>query len=265
LHRQHKRILDLPLLVHELEGRQVPFQLTIVGDGEDRDSILDELGADRLNNGTASFLGYMPPEQIATQIYPYHDILIHLSAAEGCPQVVQQAMAHGLVPICSEFLGIHSLKFLRDGSTCCIFPVGDLGCAADRIEKLYKNPDQLALMARVGQQKMHELDITHVFDGWEQAIIDALRLPIRTLVPSDPKIPAIAPDVSRLARLGLSPGGAEWVRRTLRRFPVLSDGWAEWPGTSTVLDESTRVAILAQLHALDRAMRPVKSLTKLDA
>jgi glycosyltransferase involved in cell wall biosynthesis len=250
LHVQHKRILDLPPVVEELERRAVRFELTVVGDGEGRESLLECFG-NPLKHGSVRFLGYQSPERITQEIYPQHDVLLHLSASEGCPQVVQQAMAHGVVPVCSNFLGIHSLGFLRDEDTCNIFRLGDITGAAAKLGRLYHQPGMLVRMAQAGRQEMRKFAIEKVFETWEQTIGDVLHLPIRKFGQGDRSISEVPLDQGRLARLGLTPGAIDWVRRVSRRFPELPDGWAEWPGTIANLDEQTRSEILADLIRLD--------------
>jgi glycosyltransferase involved in cell wall biosynthesis len=257
LHQQHKRIMDLPMLVEKLERRKVGFHLTVVGDGEERGSLLECFG-NRLHRGTVRYLGYVPPERIDEKIYPEHDVLLHFSTSEGCPQAVQQAMAHGVVPVCSEFLGIHSLGFLRNDETCCIFPIGDVATAADKVTKLNRRPELLMLMARAACEAMGAFAMAQVLQTWEKAVIDVLRLPVRLMNQIDRNF-EVAPDHGRLARLGLSPGAIDWVRRGLRRFPELPDGWAEWPGTLTNLDEQMRSEMLADLRGLDENARAAET------
>jgi glycosyltransferase involved in cell wall biosynthesis len=259
LHREHKRILELPRLVEELARRAQPFELTIVGDGEGREALLEKLSDERAQ-GTVRFVGYLPPEQIAREIYPRHDILIHFSApvGEGCPQVLQQAMAHGVVPVCSEFVGIHSLGFLRHGETCLTFHLGDIERAAAHVRELQRDPALRAAMARRAENAMRSFDINRALRAWRDAIDDARRLPSRDAGPHMHELAAHLPDAGRLQRAGVPAVWADRLRRTLRRYPAHADGWAEWPGTMVVLDEATRMAIMKDLVAIDDEARPVE-------
>jgi hypothetical protein len=178
--------------------------------------------------------------------------------------VLQEAMAHGVVPVCSEFIGIHSLGFLRTGETCFIHKGGDLVSAADHVQRLNSERALLSRMSLAAHEAIREFSVENVWHQWEAAIMGALRLCPSAAAPRDEGLPSIAVDKSRLGRLGVSPQLSDWLRRRLRRFPDFPDGWAEWPGTLAALPASTQVLMLNELGNLDGALRGMQRSERVD-
>jgi hypothetical protein len=76
-------------------------------------------------------------------------------------------------------------------------------------------------------------------DTWIGAVEETFDQPVASARAGHARLTE-APEAGRLERAGLSPRVADVVRRTLRRYPDFSDGWAEWPGTLTDLDPRVR-------------------------
>ena len=252
LSHQHKRVLDLPTLVDELHRRGTSFRLTIAGSGEDEAELRERLQSQVLT-GEVVFAGYVRPEELHRSIYPGHDALIVLSPAlgEAGPMIIQEAMVHGVVPVSSEYLGVHALGFVRHGETGYLYPCGDISRAADCLTTLANEPALLTGMSRSCLSKASEFALASVHEKWLDALNTLAQQPARPLV-KELGLPGLEQEAShsRLDRV-LSPTGADQVRRLLRRWPIHLDGWAEWPGTITHVDEETRIAMIADLVRLD--------------
>jgi glycosyltransferase involved in cell wall biosynthesis len=247
-----KRVLDLAPLVEELFRRAANFCLTVVGSGEDEAQLRERLQPHVLT-GRVNFKGYVTPDELNRSVYPAHDALIVLSPAlgEAGPLVIQEAMAHGVVPVSSEYLGIHSLGFVRSGQTGFIYPCGDLSRAADCLRDLASDSLLLRRMSQACLAAAGEFSLEIVHQKWLEALDQLSQWPPRVLS-KDLKRTGLEPEAgeSRLDRL-LSPEWADRVRRLLRRWPEHPDGWAEWPGTMTHADDERRVAVMADLLRLD--------------
>jgi glycosyltransferase involved in cell wall biosynthesis len=252
LNQEHKRASDLIPFVKHLTRSRVPFRLTIVGSGESEHRLRQAL-APHAARGTVEFLGHVPPQRLQLEIFPAQDVLLSFSPSEGCPQGIQQALAHGVVPICSEFLGAHSLGFLRAEETALFFPVGDAAGAARQTERLAHDDSMLEEMSRVGRAEAE----TFPADGSMRRWLDAFRLTLsqpvrRAAVASSDDVAPNRESISRLERLGVPAGLADALRRLLRRWPRFLDGWDEWPGTVSTVGEAEKADMLAQLHRLDQ-------------
>jgi glycosyltransferase involved in cell wall biosynthesis len=251
-HQHHKRVLDTVPLVAELKRRGVPFCLSFVGSGEAEVELRRRL-RDEEAEGTVRFLGFLSREGVHSQVYPSHDVLVLFSPSEGCPLSVQEAMGHGVIPVCSEFLGVHSLGFLRHGETALIYALGDLSRMADHLERLSREPALLQRLSLSCVTEAKGMTIEHSHLLWEKAFRKALALPVRGLG-KDVDCPGSKPirSANRLDRLCGSPGLADWIRRTLRRWPNFRDGWAEWPGTVVPTDAAMHADMIQELSRLDR-------------
>src|SRR5262249_48150210 len=252
LNQLHKRVLDMAPLVEELHSRGVSFQLTGAGSGEDEWQLQRRLQT-HADAGRVLFAGYVQPSELHRGLYPKHDTLIALSPelGEACPLVIQEAMAHGVVPICTDFVGVHSLGFLRNGRTGYIYPCGDTTRAADHLMALANDPALLHTMSENCREASRGFALGIAHKRWLDSLDELVERPPRPL-------PANLGDIDlepaagggRLDRL-LSPAGADRARRAFRRWPDLPDGWAEWPGSISHVDEETRIRMLAELRELD--------------
>jgi hypothetical protein len=167
-----------------------------------------------------------------------------------------------VVPVCSEFLGVHSLGFVRHEETALLFPVADTATAARHVQRLAEDAGLLEELSRAGRARAETFTMEWSRRRWLNAFQETLALPVRGLgeLSSDDLLVQTGRG-SRLERLGLSPGVADWLRRRLGRMPRFADGWGEWPGTVSAPDDATRTAMLAELRRLDRPQPRALELT----
>jgi glycosyltransferase involved in cell wall biosynthesis len=251
LNEMHKRASDLIPFIEHLTRSRVPFRVTVVGSGESEHRLRQAL-APHAARGTVVFLGHVPPQRLQLEIYPAQDVLVSFSPSEGCPQAIQQALAHGVVPVCSEFLGAHSLGFLRAEETALFFPVGDAAGAARQADRLAHDDAFLEEMSRAGRAEAETFPADWSMRRWLDAFRITLSQPVRkAAVPSADDLAPNRTSLSRLERLGLPAGPADALRRLLRRWPRFLDGWDEWPGTVSAVGESEKADLLAELQRLD--------------
>ncbi|HUP61198.1 MAG TPA: glycosyltransferase family 4 protein [Thermoanaerobaculia bacterium] len=224
LEEMQKRALDLATTAEELCRRDVPFTLDVAGDG----SAAAELHA-RLPD--ARFHGWLSHEELYASIYPELDVLVHFAEWEGITIAPREAMAHGVVPVVSRFLGSEVEGEFVDGENSLTFPVGDVHAAADAIERLHRDRPllrRLSAAARASQSgiRSHEGAI----DAWAEAFDSVLASPQRPGV----SLPPVPRDRGTLERLPAPL--AELVRRA-RRIEYAEPG-GEWPHWSGMRDEA---------------------------
>jgi hypothetical protein len=178
-------------------------------------------------------------------------MVVVFSPSEAFCLVVCEALVHGCIPICAEFLGLRSLPWFRRGSVMT-FPVGDMPTAADRVESIQKDEQLFQRLSESAVDVGRQFTWERTRREWLTAMDELLdRPPVgldgRGGFPMEQPRPA-----GRLERLGLSISISEALRRLCRRYPDFRDGWGEWPGTLAVLTESQYREIVAALERLDR-------------
>lgn len=198
-----KRVLDLIPLMRVLDG----VTLHIAGSGPDESRLRHEL-----RGMPVVFYGDLSREALYEKVYPRIDALLVFSPAEAGPIVAWEAMAHGVVPIVSDFIGREEEGVLRDR----VFPVGDTAAAAKLIRE--SPPAHVELPAAY--------TLPAFTRSWHDALSTMIHMPIRRGPPA-----ALPPLVSpgRLARLGLGVQAMARIRRLLRHRHEQQDPGSEWP------------------------------------
>lgn len=146
---ERKRVLDLPRIVHALIAAKVPVELTVIGDGPDREQLLAR-AAHLLPPGAMRWLGALSHERTIEELKGQHACLL-ISDFEGMPRAVVEAMACGCVPVVSATSG-GICELVADGVNGCLVPVGDIEGFRDRLESLYRDPVRRVAMARAARQ-----------------------------------------------------------------------------------------------------------------
>lgn len=128
-----------------LRDRGVPFQLSIIGEGEERQNIEAEILKHNLN-GHVKLLGAKTQEEVA-HLLPDADCYIQSSISEGIPVAIMEAMACELPVVSTNITGIPEL--VLDGKTGVLVAPSDTEGMAEALDFLYKNP---AIRHEMGKQ-----------------------------------------------------------------------------------------------------------------
>lgn len=141
------RVLQIGL---ELQRRDVPFRLRLVGDGPDRARYEAWVKDHQLQN--VVFLGWRPPVEVAEYGAAAHFILLPTSS-EGWPKVLSEAMSRGAVPITSSVSSIPQV-LAEIGAGVALAP-DDIQGAADAIVRYLDNPNGWLAASRAGAAAAH--------------------------------------------------------------------------------------------------------------
>lgn len=228
LEQAQKRVLDLCEITAQLRQHGIPFQLSICGSGPAEEELRLRLEP-FIQSGQVQFHGWCDKQTLYDQHLPAADCFIHTAAFEGVTIAPREAMAHGVVPVISQFRGLATEGQFRHGHNCLTFPVGELSEATAAITRLHHDR---ALWKRLSDAAVLSQQGKYSFDGaiktWADAFSHCLDLPVRTgSIPKQTKTPP-----GRLSQLGLSEGLQHWIR-TIAGIPVQhSDPGSEWPTNS---------------------------------
>jgi hypothetical protein len=223
-------VLDLAGVADALDRKGVDYELTVVGDGPARSALEEAL------RGRARLTGKLPVDALYETILPSLDVLLLFSTAEAGPQVVWQAMHHGVVPVVSAYRGLAAEGTLRHGETAMVFPLGDVEAAASCIASLAQNRSLLNGIAAAAEKEVDPCYILdHSFEEWLRALEDAVSLPCAV----GQELP-FRPPSGALERWHLPAWLAYTVRRVSGRLPTPVDPGDEWPHFGPIDPESVR-------------------------
>ncbi|MEO1444929.1 MAG: glycosyltransferase family 4 protein, partial [Cyanobacteria bacterium J06635_11] len=122
----------LPVLLRSLSTLKQTYptiQLTVVGDGSDRElltSQVKELGLSK----QVDFVGYQSPESVRAYLQR-SDVFVMSSFAEGVPVVLMEAMMSGLPVVATQIAGVSEL--VEDGVNGFLVPPSDVDALRNRI------------------------------------------------------------------------------------------------------------------------------------
>ena len=236
LEQVSKRIFDLIPLASHLGNAAV--DLHVFGDGPDREALEDGL------RGRAIFHGYMPTERLYEVAYPQLDVVLLFSETEGSPNVLYEAMQHGVVPVSSRFLGLATERIVRHEENALTFEVRDSAEAARLLLTLQQDRTLLGRLANNAVETVSSFTDVDMYRQWEELVTNLRKQP-----PVSPGRDAVVPAAGRLDRI-LPPRAANALRQWAGRSGGAASGWEEWPGSQPA-ESATLERISQELAAID--------------
>ncbi|MCE7861148.1 MAG: colanic acid biosynthesis glycosyltransferase WcaL [Chloroflexi bacterium] len=131
-----------------LRGMGVPFQLTIIGEGEERPKIEAEIK--KSNAGDLVVLAGAKTQSEVAQLLRQADCYIQSSVSEGIPVAIMEALACELPVVATKITGIPELV-LHEKTGLLVEP-GNIQDMANALQFMYLHPDQARDMARNGRE-----------------------------------------------------------------------------------------------------------------
>ena len=131
-------VKGVPLLLEALAAARESLPdlcLTLVGDGPDREALLDQARALDLSEAV-EFAGYLSQTEVAA-LLAYADCLVLPSFAEGVPVVLMEAMAARLPVIATRVGGVSEL--VEDGVSGLLVPPGDVASLTQAIKQVMRS------------------------------------------------------------------------------------------------------------------------------
>ncbi|HKV40728.1 MAG TPA: glycosyltransferase family 4 protein [Blastocatellia bacterium] len=222
-----KRPMDLTALCAELEARGLDYQAIAVGGG----SLAESLARAAAATPRLRVLSPVTVDQLYDSVYPQLDACLLFSAREGMPNSLLEAMAHGVVPVTSDFVGRETEGLIEDGRTGMVFPVGGIESAADRIVQLASDR---ALRQRLGAMARKTVEAKHSLEVMGDRFVGVLEAALEC----EPALASIPPLPERgSSRLSRWVGGdaAEQLRRLCGKRFNHTDDDGEWPRIGKII------------------------------
>jgi glycosyltransferase involved in cell wall biosynthesis len=240
LAQAQKRIFDLADTLAGLDAAGVPFTCRVAGSGPDEAELRRRL-AERGLDARVTFHGWQTLERLYQEAYPQLDVLLHFAAWEGVTIAPREAMAHGIVPVVSRFVGCRAEgQFLHD-ENALTFPVGEVAQAAAAVARLHEDRRLLQRLSFAARQSQEGVRSERgALAAWAEAFSKVLELPARR----GARVPRLPwPPSGRLERWRFSPAWSERLRRWTGRRSLHNDPGAEWPHSSGLADPERLRAI----------------------
>jgi glycosyltransferase involved in cell wall biosynthesis len=258
LEQGQKRIFDLVPFLLRLDETGIPYSLTVVGSGPDEAELKSKLN-ERVASGRVVFCGWQSHEVMYSRFFPEMDCLVHFAHTEGVTIAPREAMAHGVVPIISEFFGLMSERQFVDEGNCLTFLVGDVNSAVGNIGRLVSEPGLLEkLSINAINSQSGKYTFAGSMDAWVAALDQCLEQPIQTGQPPDLGRPADG----RLARIGISPRTAQRIRDLVGKRHFHSDAGSEWPTGSGLMTDDTAEEIWQFGRDYEKKIKRQRELSK---
>jgi glycosyltransferase involved in cell wall biosynthesis len=242
-----KRILDIVPFLNKLREIGIDFHLDLVGTGPAESELKTGLKS-FIDSGQAIFHGWSDQEALYQTIYPNLDIFIHFAHTEGVTIAPREAMAHGAVPVVSEFIGLKAEKQFLHEVNALTFPVGDIETAAKNVFRLMHEP---GLMERLSLEAMRSQTGKYSYSGaieqWAHAFKRCVENPVRR----NANLNITFPPDGRLGKAGIKPWLAQRVRNILGKRHIHANGSGEWPTGSGLMTRENAEAIMGLIKELD--------------
>jgi glycosyltransferase involved in cell wall biosynthesis len=146
LEQHQKRVLDIVRITRAFLEREIPFEMTIAGEGIDQSLFLKHAG-ELIANYQMRVVGPLPHDALQ-RLLAQSDVLLLTSAYEGLSVSMLEAMAQGCVPVVTNIRsGVPEV--IRDGENGFVVPIADIDAFVERLACLAQNP---ALVESMGSK-----------------------------------------------------------------------------------------------------------------
>ncbi|ROI12942.1 glycosyltransferase family 4 protein [Epilithonimonas hominis] len=167
IHHEHKGVLLIPKI---LQGITDSFIFEIIGDGPDKQTLLNELEGYNINYNFWGFKKGLEKEKIISQ----WDIMLFPSYIEGFGLTLIEVMKYGVIPIANEIKGITDY-IITDKIDGFIVPANNIDVFKSNIKILLTNPVQRSKMSVSATKTIEEkynLDV--ILDEYRTVFAESL-------------------------------------------------------------------------------------------
>ncbi|MDH4036236.1 MAG: glycosyltransferase [Candidatus Krumholzibacteria bacterium] len=142
-----------------LRTRGVPFQIEMVGEGEQRTRLQQEIARHGLGDAV-TLVGSMPHEDLVERMRTSAMIVLPCIETrggymDGIPNILIESLALGVPVVSTPISGIPELVI--DGETGLLVPPHDAAALADAIEALLRDPARGSALGRAGRARVESM------------------------------------------------------------------------------------------------------------
>lgn len=163
--QDQKRVWDFLPLALELRNRSVPFELHIIGDGDERRPLEQKINASGLH-ANVKFWGWLSPAEVKRRLAEF-DVFALMSDHEGLPVALLEAMGQTLLPVVTRINSGNS-QLIRDGKNGLLFPVGDITGCAEHLASLAADRNRLRTLRKAAWETTGDYSIPRMIENYEE-------------------------------------------------------------------------------------------------
>jgi glycosyltransferase involved in cell wall biosynthesis len=163
LEQFQKRVMDFVPLTCELKRRGVKFELHLIGEGNDR-NLLEEEFQRQLPGAAVKFWGWLSPQEVRQRLSEL-DVFVLMSAFEGLPVALLEAMGQGVVPVVSR-IASGSTQVVCDGENGYVVTIGDVVTFAERLQTLAGDTHLLRSMKAAAWETSREFSAERMVERY---------------------------------------------------------------------------------------------------
>ena len=164
-----KRVTDFLGLARALSKEDVPYELNIIGDGDERPR-LEEAFRQNGFGDEVKFWGWLGQKQVAEKLAEL-DVFVLLSDYEGLPVALLEAMGHALAPVVTR-IPSGNMQLIRERENGLLFPVGDVLAAARHLALLAADHALLQALRRSAWETACEYSVERMAQRYTDCFRD---------------------------------------------------------------------------------------------
>jgi len=162
-----KRVNLFPQILARLVEAKIPFEWTIVGEGDYR-AELERTMRSASANQRVTFRGALSNSEVPA-LLEQQDIFLLASDFEGLPLSLLEAMAHGVAPVISDLES--GIPEVVDARTGILVAVDDIEGYSRGIIRLHTHRDELAAKSVAAHERVkEEFSIEAMTERWLEAL-----------------------------------------------------------------------------------------------
>lgn len=136
LDEEQKRVSDLATVMLLLSVKGIPFQLKVVGDGQEMAVFSDRL-RNEIEKGSVKLTGWLAPNEVLKH-FRESEVFLLTSAYEGFCIALTEAMANGCCPVVTDIRSGNK-QLITNGENGYLLPVGNTGAFVEVLELLQRD------------------------------------------------------------------------------------------------------------------------------
>lgn len=150
----HKGADLLPIIIKELQNRNIKFHFTILGEGPDTKN-LRQILEEEIKSGIVEMAGVVSHPEVYKRL-SHTDIFLYPTRIDAFGLVIAEAMTNGAVAVVTHLPGVTD-NIIENEVDGFLIKMNDTTAFADKVEMLSKDKQKRISLATAGRKKINSL------------------------------------------------------------------------------------------------------------